>query len=548
MKLDTSNREFNLAVDFINHSNRSLFLTGKAGTGKTTFLKYIKENTDKKMAIVAPTGIAAVNAGGTTIHSFFQIKPSLYTPNDKRLRYKAIDGDADRSTIYDHFKYFKRTKELLREIDILVIDEISMVRCDLLDVISRLLKTFGDGNPILPFGGKQILFIGDAFQLPPIARRDDWNILSRFYESPFFFSSHSFKELDPIFIELQKIYRQSDQVFIDILNRVRIGSTTAEDIKRLNDNISSSNFDFGAEEYVYLGSHNKPVNRTNEEKLQSLKSQLFNYIAEVSGSFLSKDMPTLQTLKLKKGAQVMFVKNDSGEHRRYYNGKIGKVVELDDDSIKVKFSNGEEINVEKTVWYKIKYEWNDKKKEIEETIIGSFTQYPLKLAWAITIHKSQGLTFERVYADLPDSFSEGQVYVALSRCTSLEGLKLKRKISRKCIITSNEVLNFYATNRNKFDSVSNAMDFVKVETTSAPTKVVKKSNIVQQKAKLNTVKDVKKEAISDSNSANIPRESIDEVTKKKKLAFMNKIEELKEYSKIKYSSIKENLSNKWYRQ
>lgn len=440
IELDETNVEFNNASDFVKHTERIIYLTGKAGTGKTTFLKYVKQTSDKNTVILAPTGVAAINAGGQTIHSFFQIKPSIYVPGDSRLRTKVNENDEDKSLIYDHFRYFKERLNIIKGMQLLIIDEVSMVRCDLLDVVDRLLRVFRK-RETEPFGGVQVILIGDTFQLPPIAQFEQWEILNRFYESPFFFSSKVIKENKPIYIELKKIYRQKEQEFIDLLNKVRVNQITQNELAYLNSKLNPSFTPKNNSNYITLATHNIIVDSTNLTKLSELKTELKLFEAVTTGTFPDNIMPTDRVLQLKDGAQIMFIKNDK-QLRRYYNGTIAKIKSFIENKIIVKISEDDEITVEKETWNNVRYSWNEEKKKIEEEIIGTFTQFPLKLAWAITVHKSQGLTFERVIADLGAAFSSGQVYVALSRCTSFSGLVLKTRIERNAIMTDPQVLTF----------------------------------------------------------------------------------------------------------
>lgn len=439
IELDNDNVEFNNAAEFVRLTDKLVYLTGKAGTGKTTFLKYIKQTTNKNTVILAPTGVAAINAGGVTIHSFFQIPLGPFVPDDSRLRGNAT-GTENKETIHTTFRYRNDKQEIIENLELLIIDEISMVRVDMLDVIDRLLKFFRK-KPNLPFGGVQVILIGDTFQLPPIADSEQWAILSQFYKTQFFFSSNIIEQNKPIYIELKKIYRQNEQEFIDLLNRVRVSQVTTNDLNVLNAKYDPT-FSGNGSDYIILATHNNIVNETNLTKLKQLETELFTYEAKVTGTFPDKHKPTDHYLKLKVGAQIMFVKNDSGEVKRYFNGKIGKIKELEVDSITVIFDNESEVKVKRTVWNNIQYSYNKEQKKIVDETIGEFEQFPIRLAWAITVHKSQGLTFEKVIADLGRAFAPGQVYVALSRCTSFSGLMLKTQLNSYVIKTDPRVIEF----------------------------------------------------------------------------------------------------------
>lgn len=439
IELDKENLEFNNAAEFVRHTDKLVYLTGKAGTGKTTFLKYIKDTTNKNTVILAPTGVAAINAGGVTIHSFFQIPFGPFVPDDSRLRTTAT-GTENRETIYTTFRYREDKREIIENLELLIIDEISMVRADMLDVIDRILKVFRK-KPYLPFGGVQVILIGDTFQLPPIADNEQWSILSQFYKTPFFFSSKIIEQNTPLYIELKKIYRQNEQEFIDLLNRVRVSQVNANDFSILNAKYNPT-FSGNGSDYIILATHNNIVNETNLTKLNQLTTELYTYEANVTGTFPDKHKPTDHYLKLKVGAQIMFIKNDTGEYKRYYNGKIGKIKELEESSIIVIFDDESEVEVERAVWNNIQYSYNREQKKIVEEIVGTFEQFPIRLAWAITVHKSQGLTFEKVIADLGRAFAPGQVYVALSRCTSFSGLMLKTQLNSYAIKTDTRVIEF----------------------------------------------------------------------------------------------------------
>lgn len=412
-----SNPQLDMAFDYVVNTNRSVFLTGKAGTGKTTFLHRLKKNTPKRITIVAPTGVAAINAGGVTIHSLFQLPFSPFIPN-----HSAVEP-----------KKFSRDKiNLIKSIDLLVIDEISMVRCDVLDAIDSVLRQFR--NRYKPFGGVQLLLIGDINQLAPVAKDEEWELLRDYYETVFFFSSNALKENFPVIVELKHIFRQSDRVFIDLLNKVRNNIMDDETFELLNSRLNPEVFENNEDEgYITLSSHNITAKTINADRLERLEGKSYFYKAEITGDFSEYSYPTDENLELKLGAQVMFLKNDTAKEKRFFNGKIGKIVKIDKDNITVSTDELEGIEVGKETWTNIKYTLNPETKSIDEKEIGSFTQFPLKLAYAITIHKSQGLTFDKVIIDAQAAFSSGQVYVALSRCRTLEGIILSTPISNKSI-------------------------------------------------------------------------------------------------------------------
>lgn len=439
--LDQENAEFNFAAEFVMQTSRLVYLTGKAGTGKTTFLKYLQQTCKKRMVVLAPTGVAAVNAGGQTIHSFFNIKPSVYVPGDRRLRFAVPGRDADKTSITDHFRYQREKLELIRKLELLVIDEISMVRCDLLDVIDQLLR-FIRKKHFTPFGGVQVILIGDTFQLPPIANADDWSVLSQFYNSPYFFSARVMQVLSPVYIELKKIYRQTDQTFIELLNRIRLNKLHFDDLRILNSRFLHGFDPESAEDYIILASHNRMVIETNQKRLDEIPEEPQCYEAMVSGTFPESSYPADNLLQLKTGAQVMMLRND--RNKRYFNGKIGHILQLSGDSMKVKFPDETVVDVVRETWDNIRYQWDAKANKVIEESIGRFIQFPVKLAWAITVHKSQGLTFEKVIADVGEAFTHGQVYVALSRCTSFQGLLLRSPMTARAIKTDPVVLKFAA--------------------------------------------------------------------------------------------------------
>lgn len=437
----SENAKFYEAVEFERTTNEILYLTGKAGTGKTTFLKYIKQTTKKPHIILAPTGVAAINAGGVTIHSFFQIPFGPFIPDDLRLRRRTMESEA-LETIFTTFNYREEKKEIIKNLELLIIDEISMVRADMLDVIDRILKVYRN-QPSLPFGGVQVILIGDTFQLPPIVDNTEWSILSQHYKTPFFFSSKVLEQIDYAYIELKKIYRQKEQEFIDLLNRVRVNDVNEKDLSDLNAKYNPT-FTGNGKDYIILATTNKIVNETNVTKLKQLETELFSFEAKVKGSFPDKHKPTDHYLQLKVGAQVMLIRNDTETHKRYINGSIAKIKELENNKIIIEFDDvtKPDLTIGKEVWNNIQYSYNKDKKKITEEIVGTFEQFPIRLAWAITVHKSQGLTFDKVIADLGNSFASGQVYVALSRCTTSTGLILRTKLNKYAIKTDPRVIEF----------------------------------------------------------------------------------------------------------
>ena len=398
---DTSNREFRQALELIKYTRQSLFLTGKAGTGKSTFLRYICDNVKKKHVVLAPTGIAAINAGGSTLHSFFRLPFHPLLPDDPNL-------SLQRGRIHQFLRYTKQHRKLLEELELIIIDEISMVRADIIDAVDRILRVYSH-NLRQPFGGKQLLLVGDVYQLEPVVKADEQEILNRFYPSPFFFSARVFGQIDLVSIELQKVYRQTDP----------------------------------ADMYITLATRRNTVDYINERKLDELPGEPVVFKGKVTGDFPESSLPTTLDLELKPGAQVIFVKNDP--ERRWVNGTIGVVSGFDEseDALYIITDDGHECDVRPESWRNIRYKYNEEKKEIEEEVLGTFTQFPVRLAWAITIHKSQGLTFSRAVVDLTGgAFAGGQTYVALSRCTSLEGLQLRQPIRRSDVFVRPEIAQF----------------------------------------------------------------------------------------------------------
>lgn len=424
------NPQLDLANNFLQHTNRNIFLTGKAGTGKTTFLHQLKKTSNKRIAVVAPTGVAAINAGGVTIHSLFQLPFGPYIPQE----------NADQNTAFK--KQFNRDKiNLIKSLDLLVIDEISMVRADVLDAMDDVLRRYR--NRSKPFGGVQLLMIGDLHQLSPVVKNEEWQLLKPHYDTMYFFSSKALKQTQLVNIELKHIYRQADTSFINLLNAIRENRITQQVLDDLNKRYIPNFKPYEAESYITLTTHNNSAQHLNASKLAEIKETVHQFKAVIQGDFPEYAYPTVAELELKVGAQVMFVKNDNSRDKLFYNGKIGKVLRIVDEVIYVKCAgDDDEISVGPMVWQNIKYALNSATKEVDENMVGSFTQYPLRLAWAITIHKSQGLTFEKAIIDAEDAFTHGQVYVALSRCKTLEGMVLSSPLKGKSVITDQTVANY----------------------------------------------------------------------------------------------------------
>lgn len=429
--IDLDNKEFQDALKIINYTSNSIFLTGKAGAGKSTFLKYITEHTKKKYVVLAPTGIAAINAGGVTLHSFFRIPQIPLCPDDKDFAYNRLR---------ERLKYPKSLIKLIRELDLVIIDEISMVRADIIDFIDKILRLY-TGRRFLPFGGKQMLLVGDIFQLEPVAKAEDREILSRYYKSVHFFSANVFKDFPLVAIELKKVYRQTDIRFISILDRIRAGKPTVGDVSELNKHVSQDYIAPENDFTITLTSLRRIADHINDIHLSKINYPEITYTGKIEKDYSTDSLPTDLELKLKVGAQVVFLKND--RDGRWVNGTIGKVYTATEDLLEIELENGDRHIVEPERWRHIKYIFDEETNHIEEQELGAFIQYPLKLAWAITIHKSQGLTFNKVIIDLGNgAFSSGQTYVALSRCVSIDGITLRTPISMRDIFVNRDIVNF----------------------------------------------------------------------------------------------------------
>jgi len=495
--VDTSTPEFQAALNMIRFTHHSVFLTGKAGTGKSTFLRYVKENTKKKCVVLAPTGIAAINVGGATLHSFFKLPFHPLAPDDSRYAGRRIR---------EFLKYGKDHIKLLQSLELIIIDEISMVRADIVDFIDRILRTY-TGNHRQPFGGKQMLLIGDVFQLEPVVKADERDILSRFYPSPFFFSAHVFRQMELVSIELTKVYRQHDATFISLLDRIRTNSFSPLDLSRLNARVTPSPATlspassstvapasspaapasssavsvlggFPAESSspslpnhlgITLCTRRDDVDFINNSELEKLDGELITLHGSISGDFPQSSLPTLLDLEIKLGAQIIFVKND--QNKQWVNGTLGTITGFSEEpyGLIAITEEGQEVIIEEALWANMRYTYNEKEKKIEEEQLGTFTQFPIRLAWAITIHKSQGLTFERVNIDFgAGTFAGGQAYVALSRCTSLEGITLKKPLNRSDVFIRSEVVNF-AKHFNNKQAFERAMQGAKADIEYAET-------------------------------------------------------------------------------